>query len=194
MSRWLNVQVVVALVALLVGVLALILWIPNDIAGEAINYARRRYSIGDPFAPILISWLMVVAAVGLLLSGFIKGYGQTENKRVEHGFRRSSIVFMVGCGALLAMTFVVMRYAGPLAVDWIGPEKSYQLLVTTPPWHYLGYLMGAFVLMVIAISAVERQLRVRTLIIAVAVPLVIALAYDLPFGLILPPNGRADAG
>ena len=54
--------------------------------------------------------------------------------------------------------------------------------------------MGAFVLMVIAISVVERQLRVRTLIIAVAVPLVIALAYDLPFGLILPPNGRADAG
>lgn len=194
MSRWLNVQVVVALVALLIGVLALTLWIPNDIAGEAINYARRRYSIGDPFAPILISWLMIVAAVGLLLSGLIRGYGQTQNVKVEHGFRRSSVVFLVGCGAVLAITFIVMRYAGPLAVDWVGPDKSYQLLVTTPPWHYLGYLMGAFVLMVIAISAVERRLRVRTLIIAVSVPLVIALAYDLPFGLILPPNGRADAG
>ena len=86
MSRWLNVQVVVALVALLVGVLALILWIPNDIAGEAINYARRRYSIGDPFAPILISWLMIVAAVGLLLSGFIKGFGHTKTRRSSMGF------------------------------------------------------------------------------------------------------------
>ena len=194
MSRWLNVQVVVALVALLIGVLSLTLWIPNDIAGEPINYARRRYSIGDPFAPMLISWLMIIAAVGLLLSGLIKGYGQTQNVKVEHGFRRSSVVFLVGCGVVLSTTFVVMRYAGPLAVDWVGPDKSYQLLVTTPPWHYLGYLMGAFILMVIAISAVERRLRVRTLIIAVSVPLVIALAYDLPFGLILPPNGRADAG
>ena len=66
---------------------------PNDIAGEAINYARRRYSIGDPFAPMLISWLMIVAAVGLLLSGFIKGYGHTQNLNAEHGFRRSSDCF-----------------------------------------------------------------------------------------------------
>ena len=79
----------------------------SDVAGEAINYARRRYSIGDPFAPMLISWLMIVAAVGLLLSGFIRGFGHTKKHR-SNGFRRSSIVFMIGCGALLAMTFVLM--------------------------------------------------------------------------------------
>ena len=194
MFRWFNVEVIVALVTLLLGVLALTLWIPNDTAGEAINYARRRYSIGDPFAPILISWLMIVAAGGLLLSGLIKGLRWSSGVTFDHGFQRSSAAFLVGCATLLAFTFVIMRFTGPVAVDLFGPDKSYQLLVTTPPWHYLGYMIGAFVLMVTSISVVERRVRFRTLVIAISVPLVIALAYDLPFGLILPPNGRADAG
>ena len=194
MSRWVNVEIIIGLIAVLVGVVTLTIWIPNDIAGEAINYARRRYSIGDPFAPILISWLVIIAGAGLLLTGLFRGLVSKKLADPDHAFYRSSLGYMLGCGGLLTVALLVMRYAGPWSVDLFGPDKSYKLLVTTPPWHYLGYMMGAFILMATTISVVERRLRMRTVLIAISVPLLIALAYDLPFSLILPPNGRADAG
>ena len=89
------------------------------------------------------------------------------------------------------MVFVmVMLYAGPLSVSLFAGSEEYRLLRNTLPWKYIGYLLGGFLLMIGIIGVIERRVSPRTILPAVAVPLSIALFYDLPFDDVLfPPNG-----
>ena len=81
-----------------------------------------------------------------------------------------------------------MRYAGPLLAT--GVDGGYRPLRATPPWSYLGFVLGGTVLIGALTGLVNRQQSLRDYAIGLAAALIIALLYDLPFDdLVLPPNG-----
>ena len=75
-------------------------------------------------------------------------------------------------------------------VSLFDVADEYRLVRATAPWKYLGFLLGGFVLLFTVIVSVERRVRVRSIVLALVIPLVIAMFYDLPFDdTLLPPNG-----
>ena len=83
---------------------------------------------------------------------------------------------------------MLMRYTGPIVAMLMNLD--YRPLRATPPWHYIGFLVGGTILIGGLTSLVERRLSARNFVIGFIAALVVALIYDLPFDdLILPPNG-----
>ena len=69
-------------------------------------------------------------------------------------------------------------------------NTDYRPLRATPPWHYIGFLVGGTILIGGLTSLVEQRLSAHSFVIGFIATLVVALLYDLPFDdLILPPNG-----
>lgn len=183
MARILKPDLILGLIIVLFALVLLFLWIPNDVEGDLINKVRRRSSIGDPLAPTVTGVLLLFCGLMLVITAVIKPTG-TGRLSLSNG------VFLVGAGAFLAGVVLVMLFTGPMAVSLLGVAEEYRLVRATAPWKYLGFLLGGFLLMFSVIGAVERRVRWRTVVLALVIPLIIALFYDLPFDdTLLPPNG-----
>ncbi len=183
MSRLLKPDVVLGLLVTAFSLVLLFLWIPNDVDGDAINIVRRRASIGDPMAPTVTGYLLLISGTMLAVTGFFRPVG-------KEAFTRRNLAYVAATAAVLALFVSVMLFTGPVLVSALGIAEEYRLVRTTPPWKYSGYLIGGSALMIGMIVAVERRLSRRTLILGLMVPLAIALFYDLPFDdTLLPPNG-----
>ena len=101
---------------------------------------------------------------------------------------RANWSWIVSLLALFALALLMMRYAGPLIA--VGVDGGYRPLRATPPWSYLGFVIGGTVLIGALTGVVNRQQSLRDYAVGLAAALVIALLYDLPFDdLVLPPNG-----
>lgn len=183
MLRFLKPDTVLGLLVTLFALVLLFLWIPNDIDGDLINIVRRRASIGDPLAPTLTGYLLLLCGVMLTGTSLFRPAG-------SEGVSLRNFVFVLLAAVFLMVFVAVMLYAGPLAVSLFAGGEEYRLLRSRLPWKYLGYLLGGFLLMIAVISVIERRVSPRTILLAVVVPLAIALFYDLPFDdVLLPPNG-----
>lgn len=183
LHRVLKPDVILGAVTVVFALVLLLLWIPNDIKGEVINVVRRRKSIGDPMAPTLTGILLLLCGAMLMLTGLARPKG-------KEAFSGGNAVFVLVSVLFLTGVVGVMLFAGPVLVTLLGAAEEYRQLRATLPWKYVGFLLGGFVLLLACIGAVERRISLRTIALAIAVPLVIALLYDLPFDdTLLPPNG-----
>lgn len=183
MSRIMKPDVILGFVVVLFALALLLLWIPNDVEGDIINKVRRRSSIGDPMAPTITGILLLLCGLMLSITGLMKPAGKAR-------LRLSNAAFLVGASAFFALVVIVMLFTGPLVVSLFGIADEYRLARATAPWKYLGFLLGGFVLLFTVIVSVERRVRVRSIVLALVIPLVIAMFYDLPFDdTLLPPNG-----
>ncbi|MEM9603114.1 MAG: hypothetical protein AAGA11_09640 [Pseudomonadota bacterium] len=170
-------------VCLVFALVLAFIWIPLDAETGLIEKARRRLVIGDGLAPTVAAGLLAVSGLWLCLSGWWRRSGGA--------LHRENLGFLLRFGGLVVLCLLVMRWAGPVAV-WASGDTldAYRLLRDTAPWKYLGYLLGGTLLIAGVVAWIERGLRWRSVALAFAVVLALALLYDLPFeDLLLPPNG-----
>lgn len=106
----------------------------------------------------------------------------------------SAIAFTALLVAVICVSLVVMRYAGPAAVYLVntvqGGELEYRLLRDTAPWKYIGFFLGGTMMISGIIMLVEGRVSTKALAAAILAVIVMIIIYDVPFDdLLLPPNG-----
>ncbi len=157
-------------------------WVPLDVDSGLVEKVRRRLAIGDALAPTVAAVFIGVGGLVLVL---------VEGRALEQArLRFNDLVFVALALSILVAGFLIMLYAGPVAVALFASETEYRLLRDTVPWKYIGFFLGGVFILVGLITPSENGFRLRTLWVAIAVVLVLILIYDVPFeDLLLPPNG-----
>ena len=171
--------------AVLLALVGLFLWIPQDTGTGLIVHVRRQVSIGDALAPTIAFALMAIGGALLLI------------ERRKHTSTEVSIAPFLHTGALvaiIALGLLLMRYAGPgflLVPEGFGTtDTEYRLLRETFPWKYIGYFLGGVTMIGGMASLSAGRLQARTVLIAGAVTIGLIVLVDMPFDdLLLPPNG-----
>ena len=166
-----------ALFFLAFALLVILVWAPLDTGTGLVEKVRRKFVIGDALGPTVAGAVIVIGALLVLL-----------RPGTDKMISRENVVWLAALFFLFALSMVLMRYAGPVALAW--SESGYRPLRATAPGHYIGFLIGGTVLVGGLTGFAKRQLSIREFAIGFAASLAIALLYDLPFDdLILPPNG-----
>ena len=161
----------------LAALFIIFVWVPMDTGTGLVEKVRRKYTIGDALAP-------TVAGVILLIGGMLLWLRPSADK----GTTRQNLIWMAYLFGVFTASLMLMRYAGPVVAMLMNAD--YRPLRATPPWHYIGFLVGGTILIGGLTSLVERRLSAQNFVIGFIAALVVALIYDLPFDdLILPPNG-----
>ncbi|MDF2369316.1 MAG: hypothetical protein P1V21_00825 [Rhizobiaceae bacterium] len=177
---------VTGLVFSILALLLLFVWIPLDSDTGLIEKVRRQVAIGDALAP-------TIAGVFLLIGGGLLMLLE-RNGDNQPAMDSNSVIFVGRVFAMLVLSFLVMRYAGPLAVELMnalqGSEREYRLLRDTAPWKWIGYVLGGTIAICGTISLTEGRFSPRALVVALLAIAALIAIFDLPFDdLLLPPNG-----
>ncbi|RCK42446.1 hypothetical protein TH25_22795 [Thalassospira profundimaris] len=181
-----NTDVMLGLGVVLLALLAIFIWVPDDTATGLIVKLRGRVSIGDALAPTAAFVLMVVA--GVLIA--FEGHGKDD---VPH-LSLANLRFVGLFAALFLVSVILMRWTGPALVGLVhllgSTDASYRDLRDTVPWKYAGFVTGGTFLVTMLMSLIERRLSWRALLVGLAVTALLILIFDVPFSdLLLPPNG-----
>lgn len=172
-----SAEIWLALFFLVFAAVLVFVWAPLDTGTGIVEKVRRKYVIGDALGPTVAGAVMAIGALLVLLRPMPS---ETLTKR--------NVVWMLGLVILFVISLALMRYAGPLAASFT--DVGYRPLRATPPWHYIGYLVGGTVMIGGLTGFASRRFSLRDFAIGFIATLTIALLYDLPFeDLILPPNG-----
>jgi len=159
------------------AVVLIFVWAPLDTDTGIVEKVRRKFVIGDALGPTVAGAVIALGAMLVMLR-------PTEGNALTKKY----VFWMLGLFALFAVSLLLMRYAGPFAASFT--ETGYRPLRATPPWNYVGFLLGGTVMIGGLTGLASRRLSIRDFIIGFVAALTIALLYDLPFeDLILPPNG-----
>ncbi|MEM6941334.1 MAG: hypothetical protein AAF943_16940 [Pseudomonadota bacterium] len=166
-----------ALFFLVTACVLIFIWIPLDTDSGIVETVRRKFVIGDALGP-------TVAATVIGLGALLAVLRPTQDNLLS----LQNIAWMLSLIGVFAASLLVMRYAGPLAA--FAQEGGYRPLRATPPWHYIGFLLGGTLMIGGLTGFAQRRWKAGDFAIGFAAALVIALLYDVPFDdLILPPNG-----
>ena len=161
-------------------ILALV-WVPMDSGTGLIHKVRRQVSIGDALAPTLAAIMIGIGGLMVL---------RDRHAPDQPGLTRANIAFVLRFLAILAVSFALMRYSGPLLVWLFDGDQGYRNLRDTAPWKYIGFLVGGSTLITALIASAEGRFSWRAVSIGCAAALALIMLYDLPFDdLLLPPNG-----
>ena len=168
------------------SLLLVFVWIPLDTETGIVERVRRQVIIGDSMAPMIAGIFLLVG--GALLLSFERN--ASDQPKIDP----LNLGIVVLIATVLAAGFLVMRFAGPVAVELnnlvTGEDLEYRLLRDTTPWKYMGYFLGGVLSITGIISLAEGRLSVRAAIVAICAVLAMIAIYDLPFDdLLLPPNG-----
>ncbi len=170
-DRWL------ALFFLAFSILIVFVWIPLDTETGLVEKVRRKFVIGDALAPTITG---AIITLGAIMTWLQPSQG--------HTFTRKNVIWILQLLAIFAISLIIMRYTGPIVA--MGFEGGYRPLRATPPWNYIGFLVGGTMMIGGLIATASRRLSIRGFAIGFATSLIIALLYDMPFDdLLLPPNG-----
>ena len=171
-NRWLG------LFFLIFALVLIFVWVPLDTDSGIAEKVRRKWVIGDAFAP-------TIAGVILLLGGLIT-LGAPGSDRTY--LTRGNLEWTCLLFGLFMVSTALMRYSGPVIAALIA-DQGYRPLRATIPWKYIGYLSGGTILVGGLSGLVRTEQRLSDWVIAFITAVLIALAYDLPFDdLLLPPN------
>lgn len=182
MSSHSRSNLIIGLIFLAFAALVAFVWVPLDVETGLVEKVRRRIMIGDALAPTVAAFFIGLG--GLILVLF-------ERKAPDQPSVNLANLTFVGLQIfILVVGFLIMLYAGPLAVWLFGGDTEYRLLRDTAPWKYIGYFLGGVFIVAGLISQSEGRLSFRSVVIAIGVVIALILVYDLPFDdLLLPPNG-----
>ncbi len=176
----LSANAVLGLACILFALVTAFLWIPFDTDTWLVERARGRYTLGDSLAPTLAAGFIFLAGLMLLREG-----QQTEDRPTYNNLQ--FIGAMIGMGVV---SILLMRWAGPIAVNLFASGEEYRLLRDTAPWKYIGFVLGGGCMVFAMIAFVDERVTLRALIVAVLAVVGIILLYDVPFeDVLLPPNG-----
>ncbi len=162
---------------LLFAALLVFVWASLDTGTGIVEKVRRNFFIGDALGPTVAGSLLAIGAMLVML-----------RPREGNALTKANVFWMLGLLALFAVSLLLMRYAGPIAASFT--ETGYRPLRATPPWNYVGFLIGGTVMIGGLTGLASRRFSLRDFAIGFVAALTIALLYDLPFeDLILPPHG-----
>ncbi|MEO0730254.1 MAG: hypothetical protein AAFY64_07725 [Pseudomonadota bacterium] len=182
----LNADVILALLALVSGLLIAFVWAPLDSGTGLIERVRGRSSIGDALAPTLVGVVLVLSGALLLSVQHLLTRGET--------LVAANAIYLMRLLLVVLVAITLMRWAGPTLVALLESygflDASYRQLRATPPFTYIGFVLGGSVLVTGLIALIEHKVTLHAVLVGVSASLVIALMIDLPFNnLLLPPNG-----
>ena len=182
MSSHSRSNLITGLVFLAFAALVAFIWVPLDVETGLVEKVRRRIMIGDALAPTVAAFFIGLGGLVLVLF---------ERKAPDQPSVKLAHVTFVGIQiAILVIGFLIMLYAGPLAVSLFSGDTEYRLLRDTAPWKYVGYFLGGIFIVAGLISQSEGRLTLRSVVIAIGVVVALIIIYDVPFeDLLLPPNG-----
>lgn len=171
---------------IILALLAIFVWVPNDTATGMILRQRGRLSIGDAMAPMFAFGLMGLAGILIALE---KG-GALPASHIN----RKNIRFLTIFIGIFLLSIALMRWSGPFVVlvakAFELTEQSYRDLRDTVPWKYTGFVIGGTFLVTTMMSLMERRFTWRALWIGLLAVAGLIVVFDLPFpDLLLPPNG-----
>ncbi len=181
-----------AAVLVILAVVTLFVWIPNDIESGMVETFRRQTTIGDALGPTVLSIGILIASIFLGVTTWIRG-GALEST-VDSRPDRQSLIFLFRLAAIVIGGLLLMTYCGPLVVDIMntlgGEIGSYRILRDTVPYKYVGYFLGGFVMVFGIIWMVEQRPSRSAALASIIAVICLIVLYDLPFDdLLLPPNG-----
>lgn len=185
-----RVEIWLALFFTVLSALTAFVWAPLDSETAAIYEFRRQVSIGDAMLPM-------VAGCGILLFSLVHLVLQLRrqpDEDVDPPFDRLTLVFYVVFGGLVALSLILMFWAGPLALALFGRSgdeaATYRQMRSTFPWKYIGFVLGGFTLVLGLTSLIEGRIRWVRVISSILAVLGLILIFDVPFDtILLPPNG-----
>ena len=177
-------------VALVAALLTLLVWIPGDIKGGFIeNNQMGKPEPGDAFFPIILTGLMLVLSAGQLLSALFNHRPQPASSALTPG----NLKFLGLFYAIVFAGLTIMYWLGPVVVETLRAagliDNTYRQLVDTPPYKYLGYVAGGFLMTTGLIIWDEGSMRPRSMLTVVIVLACLILLLDIALHNIqLPPN------
>jgi hypothetical protein len=180
-------------VTFLAAVLMLTVWIPNDMLGGFIDTGPTgQPEPGDAFFPTLVACTLLVLSLIQLLNALINRPRPDSDRRIgkltPQDFRFLSVFYVIVLSGLTAM-----YWFGPLTVEALRAagviDSTYRQLIDTPPYKYLGYLVGGFGMTCGLIYMAEKRLRWRAIAAVVVVLAASILIFDVLLSNVqLPPN------
>jgi hypothetical protein len=181
--RRLTITQMLGIAVIALAALALLIWVPADVASGYLVSKRGRVSIGDAMAP--------GSALGLMAFSGALIFWEARKSEVKDEIDVRSIGFLGVILAICVLSFGAMTWTGPLAVSLLKFDgETYRNLRDTAPWKYLGFALGGASLVAGLIALVEHRLTLRGVLIGVATVASLISIFDLGFDdLLLPPNG-----
>jgi len=171
-------HLILGLVCVVLALGTAFLWIPLDTDTGLIEKVRRRVTIGDARAPTIAAGFVVVGGLSLLLF--------ERHAADQPSISRANMGHVLRICLLLLIAFLLMRWAGPM----LAGGEEYRLLRATPPWKWLGFVLGGTLLVTGLIAVIERRLSLTSLLVGLGITALLIAVFDLPFSdLLLPPNG-----
>lgn len=184
-----SIEIWIAIVCLGLSLLAVFVWVPFDSETPPIYEFRRQTYIGDAMLPMVAAaGIAICAAVHLILSW------RRQHKETDAPFDTLSVIFFALFFGIIALSFLLMYWAGPLALALFGPSgeeaATYRQMRSTLPWKYIGYILGGFTLVFGVTSLIEGRITLRRAISSILAVAFLILLFDVPFDtILLPPNG-----
>ena len=185
-------EIAISLIFLILGLIAVFVWVPMDSETGMTDTFRRQTNIGDAFMPMISAGVMVICAFAQLVVNFRrKGADDTENRAIDG----SAFAFLVQFAGITTLSLVLMYWAGPIAVQLFGPGEgadalTYRQLRSTYPFKLVGFALGGFSLIFFMTSLIEGSFKRTRVISSLIAVLVLIAVFDLPLdNVLLPPNG-----
>lgn len=184
--RW---EIGIGMFGLIFAAIALFLWFPNDIQGDFMETTRLgRVEPGDAFFPILLTAFIGLMSLIQCVSSFLAPHEEVKPDAYPHITLRN-LLFMALLFTTLLGSLAITFTLGPLVV-WLTQDGiTYRQLIDTPPFKYLGFIGGGFVLCFSLMTFSEGRMRLRSALVSVALIFLLILVFDIFLSNIqLPPN------
>ncbi|GHF70635.1 hypothetical protein [Seohaeicola zhoushanensis] len=168
------------------ALLAILAWVPNDSATGMIVKQRGRLLIGDAMAPVV--GFSVVALAGLLI------IVEKRKAGLSAALSPSNLRFLLLFIGIFVLSILLMRWSGPALVTLAKAagltDHTYRDLRDTIPWKYTGFIIGGTTLVTLLMSYMAGRVTWRAVLIGLLATFALIAVFDLPFpDLLLPPNG-----
>lgn len=177
-------------VVLIVALVSLFVWFPNDIKGDFITISQgSNPEPGDAFFPVILAGLLLILGAGQFLFSVFGRKPQVPSGRLTS----ENLRFLLVVYAIIVAGLAIMYWLGPLVAGsgrLLGAmDETYRQLTDTAPYKYLGYVTGGFLMTVGLITLAEGRMRLHGLIaVATALALLIIVLDVLLYNIQLPPN------
>jgi len=181
------------IVALAAALLTLLVWIPFDIKGGVIEAnVLGKLEPGDAFFPALLAGALVVLSLIQVISAVIDRT-VPDPDAASGKLTTDNLLFLCLFYAIVLIGLTVMYWLGPLTTEALKAvgliELGYRQLLDTPPYKYIGYIVGGFGMTLGLITWAEGVTRPRAILTVVIVISVSILIFDILLNnVLLPPN------
>jgi len=173
------------LAVLAFGAVALLVWFPSDIRGGFMERSPAgKPEPGDSFFPVMLVAMMMALGMVQVIRTLLTARTDAPTENLDVGNVRFLLFFVLLFGGAVAL----MRWSGPLAVQ-VFEAGTYRNLSDTPPWKYIGYIVGGVWLGYGAVVWIEGRVRFKPLLVVCFALFVLVVIFDLLLGTVrLPPN------